>query len=248
MSAWFLLFFRRTPEEHPVIMKQIFALIALALSVVAARADFVIQQKIESTEQNGIVTLKFKDDKTRRDMPTERVGDVSIIQDLNTGDTITMIHRQKAVRKESGTEFKQRMEQMDDGITNAVTPKPVDTGRTEKVDNYDTEIYSWTNSSQMSGTFWVAKNYPDYQKIRPLYLKLEQSPAGQMVKRTTPGTSAFPGMVVKSQIKSPMGETIKTLISAKEEPVAASDFQIPEDYQIVNPQAPPGHPTSPPNR
>ena len=229
-------------------MKRIFAFVALALSVVAARADFVIQQKIESTEQNGIVTLKFKGDKIRTDMPTERVGDVSIIQDLNTGDTITMIHQQKMARQESGAEHMQRMEQMDDGITNAVPPKPVDTGKMEKVGNYDTEIYTWTNSSHMSGTFWVARNYPDYPKIRSLFLKLGKSPIGKISNRTIPGVSALPGMVVKSKIESPTGEINKTLISAKEEPVAASDFQIPADYQVVGLVVTPDQPTSPPIR
>lgn len=213
-------------------MKQILPFVVLALSVVGARADFVIQQKVESTEQNGIITQKFKGDKTRTDMPTERMGDVSVIRDLKTGEAITMIHRQKMARQESGAEYKQRMKQMNNGMTNAVPPKIVDTGKSEQVGNYDAEIYTWTNSSHISGTFWVAKNYPDYPKIKSLFLKLEQSTAGQVSKGIAPDMSALPGMVVKSKIESPMGEIKKTLISAKEEPVAASDFQIPAGYRI----------------
>ncbi|MGD0253436.1 MAG: DUF4412 domain-containing protein [Verrucomicrobiota bacterium] len=228
-------------------MKQILAFVVLALSVVVARADFVIQQKVESAEQNGIITLKFKGDQLRTDMPTERVGDVSIIRDLKTGDTITMIHRQKLARKESGAEYKQRLEQMDNGTPDTVISKPVDTGKMERVGNYDTEIYTWTNSSHMGGTFWLARDYPDYPKIRSLYLKLEQPPAGQISKRTAPDISALPGMVVKSKSESPTGEITKTLISAKEEPVAASDFQIPADYRVLGLVVTPGHPISPPN-
>lgn len=248
MSERFFLFIHRPPEEHPATMKRTFALAALALSAVAARADFVIQQKIESAEQKGVLTLKIKGDKTRLDMPTERAGEVSLIQDLDTGDTITMIQQQKAARKESGAAYKRRMELMDKGVTNAAPPKAADTGKTEKVGNYDTEIFSWTNSSRVGGTFWVAKNYPDYPKFKSLFTRLEQTYAGQMSKRTSPGVGTLPGMVVKSQIKSPTGESItKTLISAKEEPVAASDFQVPADFRMVSQQATPGHPTTPPS-
>jgi hypothetical protein len=59
--------------------------------------------------------------------------------------------------------------------------------------------------------------------------------------------SALPGMAVKTKIESPMEEITRTLISAKEVPVAASDFQIPADYRVVGLEVTPGHPTSPPN-
>ena len=40
-------------------------------------------------------------------------------------------------------------------------------------------------------------------------------------------------MVVKSRTQSPMGERTMTLISVKEEPVKATDFRIPADYQVL---------------
>jgi hypothetical protein len=49
----------------------------------------------------------------------------------------------------------------------------------------------------------------------------------------TPGLSALPGMVVRSQVTGG-GQTITlALISAKEEPLDASVFGIPRDYREV---------------
>ena len=206
-------------------MKLFFAL-AIFVTAITARADFVIQQKIESADQNGVLTLKIKGDKTRLDMPTERLGNVSVIQDLNTGDKIMMIHQQKVAKMQSAAE---QASAGNDGEN----PALVKTGKTEKVGNYDTEIYTWTNDHGMSGTLWVAVNYPDYPKFKSLLKKLHDSKAGQMLKGTQPDTSTLPGMVVKSKKETPLGEVATTLISAKEEPVNASDFQIPDDYRIV---------------
>ena len=104
-------------------MKLIIGVIMFAAAI-TARADFVIQQKIESADQNGVLTFKIKGDKTRLDMPTERLGDVSVIQDLNTGDKIMMIHRQKAAKMQSAAE------QTNAGA-DGESPTLVKTGKTE---------------------------------------------------------------------------------------------------------------------
>lgn len=212
-------------------MKQILVILLAASTLTVARADFVFKQQIESSAQNGIVSFEVKGDKTRKDMPTELMGEVSVIQDLNTGDTIMMIHQRKIAKMESGTEIKQRAEQS--GQSNSVAPKPVDTGKTEKIGDYDAEIYTWTNNHGMGGTLWITTNYPDIAKFEIQLKKLDESPANQMTKGDLPETSTLPGIVIKSQIMAHGDKITKTLISAKEEPVDASDFQIPDDYRIV---------------
>ena len=222
-------------------MKQIIVSIVLATGMLSARADFVIQQKVTSVEQNGIITMKYHGDRIRTDMPTERVGDVSIIRDLQTGNTITLLHQQKMARQESGAENRRRLERLNSELTNSTPPKLVDTGKAEKVGDYDAEIYFWTNSNGVTWTFWVAKDFPNYSKIRSMYEKLEKTPVGQLSKNTAPNVSSLPGMAVKTKIESPAGEITRTLVSVKEEPVAASEFQVPADYLLINPETTPGH-------
>ncbi|HUB86450.1 MAG TPA: DUF4412 domain-containing protein [Verrucomicrobiae bacterium] len=213
-------------------MKRILVILFAASSLTVARADFVLKQQIKSVGQNGVVTLEVKDDQSRLDMPTDLLGDVSVIQDLNTGDKTMMIHQRKIAKLESGAEVRQSAEQFGYS-TNGVVPKPVDTGKTGKVGDYDTEIYTWTNNNGVGGTLWVAKNYPDFDKIKIYLKKLEESPAGQMMRGDSPDGNTLPGMVVKSE-KVAHGDIItETLISAKEQPVNASDFDVPDDYRII---------------
>src|ERR1700748_2816672 len=90
-------------------------LLAVFFTAVMARADLIIQQKIESAEQNGIVTTKIKGDKTRKDMPSIRLGAISAIEDYNSGDIILMIHSKKVARTEYAALFHR---QLDNNSTN----------------------------------------------------------------------------------------------------------------------------------
>ena len=222
-------------------MKQINGIVifALSMSLLTARGDFVVQQRIESPDQNGIQTLKFKGDQYRKDMPTARVGEVSIIQNIKTGTRIIMIHRQKAARIESFPDLEREFGQTNN-VGNEPGPKLVYTGKSERVGDYDAGIYAWTNNQGVVGTFWVATNYPHYSEFWSVIKKINQSPVGQLTKKTEPDTSALPGMVVKSKRETPAGEATVTLISAKDEPVAASDFQIPGDYRVIGLPVTPG--------
>jgi hypothetical protein len=109
-------------------------------------------------------------------------------------------------------------------------PVPQATGKTQKVGNYDTELYAWSNSRGITGTAWVAKNFPDYLKIKTDLAVLDKAfeGGGDVMN---PAVSTLPGMVVRSQVAG-SGQTITiALISVKEEPVDASLFQIPANYK-----------------
>jgi hypothetical protein len=109
-------------------------------------------------------------------------------------------------------------------------PLPQATGKTQKVGDYDTELYTWSNSDGITGTAWVAKNYPDYARIRTDLAVLDKA-ASDANNSTDPELSALPGMVVRSQVTGG-GQTITVaLISAKEEFIDASLFQIPAGYK-----------------
>ncbi|HUA68457.1 MAG TPA: DUF4412 domain-containing protein [Candidatus Saccharimonadales bacterium] len=219
-------------------MKQTLIPFALALSLVAARADLVLKQNIESSMLNGTITTQIKGDKIRVDIPSSPQGSMSTIMDLSSGDSVTLLHQQKTAMKFPGTEVKQMVENMKAAGTNAPPPQFHDTGKAEKVGEYDTEVYSWSSPDGVNQTVWVAKNFPDYAQIKVQMDKLNDSQVAQLTRGTAPDVGALPGMVVKTQMEMNGQKITSTLVSAKEEPVDASIFQTPKDYQEMTQQAP----------
>lgn len=226
--------------------KRIAILFSLALSLVAARADLVLQQNIKSTMINGTITTQIKGNNIRVDIPATPQGSMSTIMNLSSGDSITLLHKEKTAMKVPGTEIKEMVENMKKtratAGTNAAPPKFQDTGKTEKVGTYDTEIYTWSSPDGAKQTVWVAKNFPDYAQIKVQMDKLNNSPLAQLSKGTVPDVSTLPGMVVKTQMDMNGQNVTSTLVSAKEEPVDASIFQTPKDYKEMTqpgPGAPP---------
>ena len=207
-------------------MKRIFISLALVCAA-GARADLVTQQQIVTPNYNGVAAIKIKGTKIRTDMYAGQPQAWSTITDLNTGETITLLHSQKMFLKTPGTP----MNQARSAGTASRAPVPRPTGKTQKVGDYDTELYTWTNSRGITGTVWVAKNYPDYARIRADYAVLDKTAGADT--DMTPALSTLPGMVVRSQVTGG-GQTITlALISAKEGPLDASLFGIPRDYKEV---------------
>jgi len=217
--------------------KRILILLGLAFSLAAVRADLVLKQNIESAMMNGTVTTQIKGNKIRVDMPATAQGAMSTIMDLNSGDSVTLLHQQKVAMKVPGAEIKQMAENMKKARagagTNAPPPQFHDTGKTEKVGDYDTEVYTWSSPDGADQTVWVAKNFPDYAKIKVQMDKLNNSPVAQFSKGAAPDVGTLPGMVVKTQMEMNGQKITSTLVSAKEESVDASIFETPKDYQEV---------------
>ncbi len=215
-------------------MKRVAVLLSLTLSLVVAHADLVLQQNIQSGMINGTVTTRIKGNKIRMDMPSTPQGSMSTIVDLNSGDSITLLHQQKIAMKMPGAEIKQMAESMKKARANAGTNAPPafhDTGKTEKVGNFDAEVYTWSDPEGAKQTVWVAKNYPNSAKIKVQMDKLNHSPVGELSKGLSPDISALPGVVVRTQTEMSGQNVTSTLISAKEETVAPSVFEVPGDYQ-----------------
>jgi hypothetical protein len=211
-------------------MKPIFVSLALLCSAAGARADLVMQQQITVTTNNSVATIKVKGSKVRLDLYAGQPRAISTITDLRTGDAITLLHGQKMFVKTSGAATP-ATPASNGVIANPVSKSPVPraTGQTQKVGDYNTELYTWSNSRGITGTAWVAKNYPDYAKIQTDLAMLDK--AADANDSTDPGLSALPGMVVRSQVTGG-GQTITVaLISAKEESIDASLFQIPANYK-----------------
>jgi len=200
-------------------MKRIFVLSIILCAIASARADLVVQQQISITTNSSVVTMKIKGSKVRLDLYAGQPRALSTIMDLSTGEAITLMHNQKMYLK---TQNKPT------GAA-AKAPVPRDTGKSQKVGDYDTELYTWSNARGINGTAWVAKNYPDFARIKADLITLDKTAGAE--NDTTPEVSLLPGMVVRSQV-SGGGQTITlALMSAKEAPVDASAFSIPRDYR-----------------
>jgi hypothetical protein len=214
-------------------MKRALVCSVFILSILATRADVVIQQRVESTTQNGDMSTKIKGDKIRVDIAKGPAGSVSKIMDLSTGVTITLRHEQKIIQEVSADQMKKSIELMDNGAGSTGTPPILqDTGKSETVEGYDSEVYSWTNNlCDMGGTVWVAKDFPNYIALKPQILKLNKSSMVNMAKGMMPDTTTLPGMIVKSKAVVRGEQITTTLISAREEPVDDSVFDAPVDYQ-----------------
>jgi hypothetical protein len=215
-------------------MKRPLIFLSLVVSLAAAHADLVMQQTIESAMINGTVTTQIKGEEIRVDMPASPQGAMSTIMDLNTGDSVTLMHDQKTAMKVPGSQIKQMVETMKKARagagTNAPPPKFVDTGKAEKVGGYNAEIYNWSSPDGANQTVWVTKDFPDYADIKVQMDKLNNSPIAQISKGTAPDVSTLPGMVIKTQMEMNGQKVTSTLVSAKEQSVDASIFQIPQGY------------------
>lgn len=220
-------------------MKRMVILLWLFCSLSLVHAGVVIKQKIEGAMQHGDLVMDIGNDKIRTDMPAGPRGSMSTIMSLDTGDTIMLMHEQKVATKIPGAQMKQRMEMMkrqmhQESAGNTAVPKPRDTGKSAKIGGYNTEIYLWTNSSGIRQKLWIAKDYPDYKKFNAALEKVSNSPAGAANRGMSPDVGSLPGMIMKSQIEMGGRQITVTLVSAKEEKLAPSIFEIPAGYREIS--------------
>jgi Domain of unknown function (DUF4412) len=215
-------------------MKRIHILLGLGLTVVVAHADLIIETREVTPQMTKDGVLRIKGAKIRADV----VGDdKSLIIDSNTGDELTLSHERKEALRTSLLKFRQTARYTNAIAAKARLPKPRSTGKTEKVNGYDTEIYAWTNSYGMPVTLWVAMNFPNLARIKKELAALDKLNDTYMEKYA-PDSSEVPGMCLKMQSvgvsKKDVGLTnTTTLVSVREETIDASIFEVPKDYHEV---------------
>lgn len=219
-----------------------FSVLATVLLVAAAaRADLEIVQQASDTNAPFPATMRLRGDKLRLDQQQNTNGGFVVIIDLNTRDSFTLLPREKKFLKRSGADILKNLaldKMLFGGGTNELylPPAPAKaTGRSESVGDYATEIYSWSGAGNTMETLWVAKDFPDYEKIRAELAKLDRFNAAGPHPGAQPELSPLPGMVVQSEL--PVGERkIKVrLVAAKTAPLAAELFAVPADYSPWEP-------------
>jgi hypothetical protein len=207
----------------------------LFFGILAARADVVIQQKVVSKTHNGDLTIKIKGNKIRVDVDNGPSGNTSKIWDLDSDLVITLTHKEKTMKKLSFAEMNDLAEQikLNQHIKSTdEVPTFEDSGKSEVVSGFNTEIYTWTNSAYSAGgSVWVANDFPDFAGIKPYIEMLNNGPVFHFARGMFPDTAKLPGMVIQSKALIEGQEVDTTLISAHEESIDPSVFEAPIDYK-----------------
>jgi hypothetical protein len=216
----------------PSMTRLILALIAFFFSTAALRADLVLEQQTSDTNRTQRVIIKLHDDKMRLDQPDDHL---SVIVDLRTRDSITLLTTNKTYLQRYGADIKWKveLEKKNTGGTNEMDAMPapaMDTGKSEAVNGYDTEIYTWSGAHGLTTTLWVAKNFPNYEAIKTELGKLDSFNDSGPHRNAQPKLSALPGMVLKSESVFEGRKVTTSLVSVKVEPVSAILFELPVDY------------------
>lgn len=193
----------------------------------AAHADLTIVQKVEGTEGTNKITLKVKGDKARVEINPQ----ITTIMDAKSGDLTTLLSDQKKVVRISGEKAK-AMAEMAKALTKedaAATAAPKPTGKKETINGYETEEYV-TETPKYQTSYWVAKNYPNYQAILQ-QMGVLQNGAFAAMRKGLPDYRDLPGLPIRTQVKiQGKNQMTSTIESVNSNPVADSDFTIPADY------------------
>jgi hypothetical protein len=221
-------------------MKHFLIVLTFLSSGFLLHADLVIRQQAVQPLATNDLTTKIHGDKIRIEQFNPRTGGLINIADLVTRDSVTFSPKQKSYMKQWGTNTPNIEASLKKafGETNALfaaPAKPVATGKTEKVGDYETEVYSWSSPKGMVQTLWVAKDFPNYAAIKTDRDKLDEWNSYAATKGSQPDLRQLPGMVVKTQTDIQGRTIVVTLISAKVEPVDPSEFEIPSDYTAWKP-------------
>jgi hypothetical protein len=203
-----------------------YSLIAVGL-LLPARADLTVVQKVEGAGQNGEVTVKIKGDKERIDAPSQPTR----IIDGKTGEMTDLMNDKKSFVRISAAQMKAAAEtisKFDDG-KQASPRKLTPTGKKETINGYETEEFVF-ETPQFKASFWVAAKYPDAAGI----LKQMQAPVSGAWKPSNmgmPDYTDFAGLPLKTVISIGDNEVATTIMSIKKDPISATDFDIPKDFQ-----------------
>lgn len=204
---------------------------ALLAATVLLRADLVIVQKVEGGAQNADQTIKIKGDKARTDLTPA----VSMITNGATGEMTTLMHTARQYLKVSPEQTKAMMEQLQK-FRSSEPAKLTPTGKKEKIGDYDCEIFT-AGLGALTATYWVAKDFPNYQNVLAQLDKFQSGTISAMGKGLLPEIKDFPGMTMKTEIILNGKKVTTTVQSVKEDNVDPKVFDIPAGYkEITSPE------------
>lgn len=205
-------------------MNALLTLTAALATATAALADVTL---IQDTLLRGIpsrTTMYIKGDKVRTDS-----GDTtSIIIDTASGDMTTLMHEQKMIV----TMNTKKLAELAKNTPPTPGAKPAEngtkvtaTGKMETIDGHACEMYLSENNG-MVVKMWIAKNYPNGDKLREQLKVMER-----MANPGAPKAAEIPGIAIKTEYEQQGLKFTTKLISIDDKPVDDAKFAIPAGYK-----------------
>ena len=235
--------FHSAPVSNPSRMRHALAgvVFAAALHVVggSSRADLIIVQQVKGGGQQGEMTIKIKDGKSRADLAQP----VSMITDAATGETIVLQNNRKTFSRIPAAQTKTLVEQFLKAQGGGEPPKLEATGKKETVSGHETEIYLW-NVGTIKMRFWIARDFPNATAIQAQLDSLQNSGLSALAASMMPKAADLPGVRLRTEFNLPGHKVTYTISSIKEQAVEAGTFDVPKDFTEV-PVPLPGAPESP---
>ncbi|HEY2614201.1 MAG TPA: DUF4412 domain-containing protein [Chthoniobacterales bacterium] len=197
-----------------------------ASSLVVARGDLTIVQKVESGTSVSQMTIKLKGDKAR----IEATPQVTTIMDTKSGEMLTLMNDEKKFLRISGEKAKAFAEMVSKyGATAAEKPKLTLTGKKETIGGYETEEYV-SEKASFKASYWIALNYPDGAVILKQLQTMVPKDWNEAAKGV-PDYRDFPGLPLRTQIKMGGKEITTTITSIKQDGLSEAEFIPPKDFE-----------------
>ncbi len=219
-------------------VNRLIVVLIATISAMAAQADLTITQQIQKEgspqDANVRMTMKIREGKMRLDINPQ----VSSIVDLKSGDMISLMHPQKLMMTIPGASIKSLQAKAKEAAesvgTNAEPPKP--TGRKETISGYACEEYE-TTANGMTVHVWLTKDLPNIEKLMS---ELSTLAGADPLSGLTKGQQ-LPGFPIRTEIDATGGgKTTVTVMAVSEDPLADSEFAVPDGYRPIQAPAPKG--------
>src|SRR5215831_11453670 len=204
-------------------------LFAAALPI-TVRADLTIVQKVDGVGMFNQITTKLKGDKARVEVSPE----MAAIIDNKSGEIINLMNTQKKFVRLSADQSKAiaglASKYGDTGAT-TVKPKLKATGKKETINGYEADEYV-RESPTMKETYWIALKYPESAAIVK-QLQAITPAAWNNVAKGMFDYRDFPGLPLRTIVKTEGSEVVSTIVSIKQDPLPETEFLVPKDYEEV---------------
>jgi hypothetical protein len=209
-------------------MKTIAAIATLLAAAALARADLLLQQKVDAAGQATEMTLKIKGDFARIDLPQG----TSTLMNLANRETTILMHANKTTMSIPGATLDSAVAEARKALgqdKSAPAGKPVPTGKTAQIGGRATREFV---STIAGGTvaMWIATDYPRAQAILGELQKLSRvsSHAISPIDYAT-----LPGIPLRTVMTLNGMTTTAEVLQINDAPLPASDFTLPADYTAM---------------
>jgi hypothetical protein len=198
---------------------------------VTARGDLTIVQKIEGSGALKQITMKLKGDKARVEVSPK----ITTIMESKGGDILTLMNSEKKFVRISAEKSKAIAELASKYAKNSSAPaeksKLTATGRKETINGYETEEYV-RESPSVKESYWIALTYPDSAAIVKQLQAITPTAWNEIAKGML-DFNDFPGLPLRTVIKTDKKEIVSTIISIKQDLLSDMEFAVPRDFQEV---------------